>query len=196
MVNFKVENTSYPPSYFRLNLLTLTFPGDLEQAFRKNYFQNSLRQIRIALLSGICMYSLFGFLDAWLVPEAKHMLWFIRFVLFDPYILFIVLFSFSHHFKKSFAFRIMNALGGLQINIPYFCFIIDGCLNGFFHFHGFSPLLRRHKILKGILLFKFRVKNICFSLIKFRAIVESDIFRLLYINIINILGIFINEGVG
>ena len=117
MVNFKVENTSYPPSYFRLNLLTLTFPGDLEQAFRENYFQNSLRQIRIALLSGICMYSLFGFLDAWLVPEAKHMLWFIRFVFFDPYILFIVLFSFSHHFKKymQLSLSIGMLIGGLGI---------------------------------------------------------------------------------
>jgi len=117
MVDFKVEKTSYPPSAFRLNLLTLTFPGDLERAFRDNYFQNSLRQIRIALLSGICMYSIFGFLDAWLVPEAKHMLWFIRFVFFDPYILFVVLFSFSHHFKKymQLSLSIGMLIGGLGI---------------------------------------------------------------------------------
>jgi signal transduction histidine kinase len=100
MVTYKVENTTYPPGNFRINLLTLSFPGDLEKAFQDNYFQNSLRQIRIALLSGICMYSIFGFLDAWLVPEAKHMLWFIRFVIFDPYLLFVVLFSFSPRFKK------------------------------------------------------------------------------------------------
>jgi signal transduction histidine kinase len=46
------------------------------------------------------MYSGFGFLDAWLVPEAKYMLWFIRYVIFAPYILFVFLLSFTQHFKK------------------------------------------------------------------------------------------------
>jgi len=117
MVTYKVENTSYPPGNFRINLLTLSFPGDREKAFRENYFQNSLLQIRIALLSGICMYSIFGFLDAWLVPEAKHMLWFIRFVIFDPYLLFVVLFSFSHHFKKymQLSLALGMLIGGLGI---------------------------------------------------------------------------------
>ena len=112
-----MENTSYPPGNFRINLLTLSFPGDREKAFRENYFQNSLLQIRIALLSGICMYSIFGFLDAWLVPEAKYMLWFIRFVIFAPYLLFVVLFSFSHHFKKymQLSLALGMLIGGLGI---------------------------------------------------------------------------------
>ncbi len=117
MVNFKVENISHSPIDLRLNLLTLTFKGDFEQAFREDYFQKSLLQIRIALLSGICMYSIFGFLDAWLVPAAKHTLWFIRFVFFDPYLLFVVLFSFSRHFKKymQLCLSIGMLIGGLGI---------------------------------------------------------------------------------
>ncbi|MGB5747480.1 MAG: hypothetical protein WBM69_10885, partial [Desulfobacterales bacterium] len=63
------------------------------------------------------MYSIFGFLDAWLAPEAKHMLWFIRFVIFAPYILFVILFSFSHHFKKYMQLSLVlgTLIGGFGI---------------------------------------------------------------------------------
>ena len=80
--------------------MTLSFPKDIEKEFQDHYFKNSLRQVRIALLLGLALYSIFGILDAWLVPEAKHKLWFIRYVIFSPYVIFCFLFSFSRHFKK------------------------------------------------------------------------------------------------
>jgi signal transduction histidine kinase len=95
-----VPNTTNPVDNFRLNWLTLSFPGDLEKVFQDSYFKNSLRQVRIAFLVAIFFYSIFGVLDAWLVPEAKHKLWFIRFAILDPYVLAVYLFSFSRHFKK------------------------------------------------------------------------------------------------
>jgi len=101
-----VENKSFPPGKFQINLLTLSFPKDIEKEFQDSYFKNSLRQVRIALLLGLALYSIFGILDAWLVPEAKQKLWFIRFVVFDPYVIFCFLFSFSRHFKKYMQFTI------------------------------------------------------------------------------------------
>ena len=101
-----MENKSFPPGKFQINLLTLSFPKDIEKEFQDSYFKNSLRQVRIALLLGLALYSIFGILDAWLVPEAKQKLWFIRFVVFDPYVIFCFLFSFSRHFKKYMQFTI------------------------------------------------------------------------------------------
>ena len=85
---------------FKINWLTLSFSGDLEKAFLDRYFQNSLWHVRIAFLMGVFLYGFFGFLDAWMVPEAKHKLWFIRYVIFAPYGIGIFLFSFTRHFKK------------------------------------------------------------------------------------------------
>ena len=85
---------------FPINWLTLSFPKDLEEAFQDSYFQNSLRQVRIALLMGLLLYCLFGILDEWLVPEAKHKLWLIRYAIFAPYVIAVYLLSFTRHFKK------------------------------------------------------------------------------------------------
>ena len=85
---------------FRINWLTLSFSDDLEKVFQDKFFQNSLRQARFAFLLAIFFYSIFGILDAWLVPEAKHKLWFIRYAIFVPYAFSVFLFSFSRHFKK------------------------------------------------------------------------------------------------
>ena len=110
-----MANTTNPADNFRINWFTLSFPDGLEKAFQDSYFQNSLRQARIAILLAIFFYSIFGVLDAWLVPEAKYKLWFIRFAIFDPYALAVYLFSFSSHFKKYM--QISIALGVLIAGI-------------------------------------------------------------------------------
>ncbi len=97
------------PENIRINWLSLSFQGDIEKAFRKSYFNNSLRQIRIALLLGIFFYGIFGVLDAWLVPEAKRQLWLIRYAIFIPYVFILYLFSFSRHFKNYM--QILTAFG-------------------------------------------------------------------------------------
>ena len=95
-----MANKTNSADYYRINWLTLSFSGDLEKAFQDGFFQNSLRQARIAFLLAIFFYSIFGVLDAWLVPEAKHKLWLIRYAIFVPYVAVVYLFSFSRHFKK------------------------------------------------------------------------------------------------
>lgn len=85
---------------YRMNLLTLSFPGEVEEAFQEEYFQNSLRHVRIALFLAIFFYGIFGILDAWIVPEAKQQLWFIRYAILCPLIIGVYLFSYSSHFKR------------------------------------------------------------------------------------------------
>lgn len=74
----------------RLHLFTLAFTGEqtgLEAAFQTNYFVRNLRTIRWALISGLCAYSAFGALDAFMFAEAYGPLWLLRFGVVCPVIL-------------------------------------------------------------------------------------------------------------
>ncbi len=83
-----------------ISWFNLSFFGSLEDDFLEVYFQNSLKHIRMAILLAIFFYGIFGLLDAWLVPDVKNKLWFIRYAIFIPFAISIFLFSFSRHFKK------------------------------------------------------------------------------------------------
>jgi len=83
-----------------ISWFSLAFPDKLEKDFLKDYMSKSLIHNRVALLLAIFFYGIFGILDAWLVPEEKFSLWFIRFVIFIPYTALIALLSFSKIFKK------------------------------------------------------------------------------------------------
>ena len=85
----------------KVNLITLSFPRELEEAFLEDYFQRSLRHVRIALLLAIFFYGIFGILDAWIAPDVKEKLWFIRYVVFVPFAFAVFLFSFSSHLRIS-----------------------------------------------------------------------------------------------
>jgi len=95
-----VANLSLPAEKIRINLFTLSFPKEYEKAFLEQYAIDSLRQARIALALAVFFYAIFGILDAWLVPEVKYQLWFIRYVIVCPYTLLVFLFSFTRWFKK------------------------------------------------------------------------------------------------
>ena len=112
-----MANIASSQNHFHINWLTLKFPHDLEKAFQDSYFQNSLRQVRIALLMGLLLYCFFGILDAWLVPEAKYKLWVIRYAIFAPYVVAVYLLSYTRHFKKymQIAIAFGVTIGGLGI---------------------------------------------------------------------------------
>jgi len=84
----------------KLSWFSLAFPVKLEKDFLQDYLNKSLIHTRVALLLAIFFYGIFGFLDAWLVPEKMLSLWFIRYVVFIPYTALIALFSFSKNFKN------------------------------------------------------------------------------------------------
>ncbi len=101
----------------RINWFTLSFPRPLENIFLERYFYASLRQIRIASALGVFFYGIFGFLDAWLVPEAKYQLWLIRYAIICPFLCVTFFLSFSKHFKKYAQLSIASSVlaGGFGI---------------------------------------------------------------------------------
>ena len=94
-----------------LNLLTLSFPKEFEACFKAEHFKKSLRHVRIALLLSIFFFGIFGFLDAWIVPEAKYELWFIRYAVYCPFALAVLFFSYSQLFKKYMQISIASVVG-------------------------------------------------------------------------------------
>lgn len=98
------------PGKTKINCFTLSFEKSKEVCFQRDYFKNSLKHSRIALLIGLFFYAIFGFLDAVLVPEAKFKLWLIRYVIIFPYVLGVLLFSFSKKFEKSMQFSLSSSL--------------------------------------------------------------------------------------
>ena len=82
------------------NPFTLSFREDLEETFLDDYYQKSIWHVRMTLLLAIFFYSIFGVLDAWLVPTVKQELWAIRYIIFLPFVSGVFLFSFSHLFKR------------------------------------------------------------------------------------------------
>ena len=67
----------------------LRFPDDIEQQFREEYRVTTLSATRIAMALGIVLFSLFGILDIYAVPISKHFVWFIRYAVVDPILIFI-----------------------------------------------------------------------------------------------------------
>jgi PAS domain S-box-containing protein len=101
----------------QLNILTLSFPAEIERDYKEDYFRKSIKHVRIAMLLALTFFAFFGILDSWLVPDAKTKLWFIRYVIYCPSILAIYLFSFSKHFQQYMQLCIALAvlLAGLSI---------------------------------------------------------------------------------
>jgi PAS domain S-box-containing protein len=94
-----------------LNLLTLSFPKEFEAHFKETHFKKSLRHVRSALLLSILFFGIFGYLDAWIVPEAKYQLWFIRYALFCPFAMAVLSFSYSKFFKKYMQISVASVVG-------------------------------------------------------------------------------------
>jgi PAS domain S-box-containing protein len=94
-----------------LNIFTLSFPKEFESDFKDEYFKKSLRHVRTALLLSIFFFGIFGVLDAWIVPEAKYQLWYIRYAIYCPYALAVLFFSYSKFFKKYMQVCISSVVG-------------------------------------------------------------------------------------
>lgn len=84
-----------------LHLATLSFVRkDLETAFRRDFFERSVVHVRIAVLLSILVYGVFGILDAWLAPTARHWLWAIRFAWFTPLALAVFGLTFTRLYRR------------------------------------------------------------------------------------------------
>ncbi len=115
----KLENKqlSEPPESVALNPLTLGFTREqapLEKMYRDFSAHEVLKANRAALVASIAAYSLFGILDAFLVPGLKCFFWILRFAVYDTIALFLLALSFASWYRKiqQILFLILEVLAG------------------------------------------------------------------------------------
>jgi signal transduction histidine kinase/CheY-like chemotaxis protein len=90
-------------SHMTLSPITLAFKGsaaELEAPFLVHYVQNSLNQVRFAVLLGVIFYAMFGLLDYVMVPELKHKYWLVRYGIVGPTGLGLVALTYTKAFKR------------------------------------------------------------------------------------------------
>lgn len=88
------------PEDMRMNLLTLSFEGKTEDDYRHHEIKKELGQRRIGLIIAVVIYALFGFIDMLIMPEVRHMAWFVRFGLFVPLGLVVFILSYVEKMQK------------------------------------------------------------------------------------------------
>ena len=78
----------------------LRFPRDLEKLFMDDYREKSLNIIRISLVLGIALYSVFGVLDVFIAPQTKSITWLIRYAIVCPLMVASLAVSWFPFFKR------------------------------------------------------------------------------------------------
>lgn len=90
-----------PKMEFTFNIATLSFKDkNLEAAFRDDYFEKRVPHLRLDLILGILLYTLFGIHDYWAIPDVKEFAWLIRYGIACPVLVGVLIFSYSRHFRK------------------------------------------------------------------------------------------------
>ncbi|MFO7716579.1 ATP-binding protein [Desulfosarcina sp.] len=104
-----------------LHPLTLAYTGKhrpLEPRFREAYFSNSLDHLRRCKLYAILFFSIFGVLDAYVFPQQKFHLWFIRYALVCPVFLVGMVFSYSDAYR-----RLWQPINAFYIMVTGFAYV-------------------------------------------------------------------------
>jgi diguanylate cyclase (GGDEF)-like protein len=78
----------------------LRLPKGLESAFNEYYFTNTLKHIRVAFLTGIFLYAVFGIVELMLRPADRTHIWFIRYVVACPTITAGLAFTYTSGFRR------------------------------------------------------------------------------------------------
>ena len=114
-----LPSTLLGPHEMNINPFTLSFPADIEKIFRHEYYKSSLILVRVSLLAGIALYSLFGILDAELIPEMRNSIWLVRFALVVPCLIAVIIYSYQPGFERFFQqfVSLVMIVAGLGINI-------------------------------------------------------------------------------
>ncbi|MDA3814484.1 MAG: HD-GYP domain-containing protein [Candidatus Cloacimonetes bacterium] len=98
MINIKNRLPSFKE--MKLNILTLTFHGDLESNYINDYYKKSIYQVRISFFLAVLLYGFFGLLDMNLASEMRNMMWLIRFSVIVPIGLLVLVTSYAKDFDK------------------------------------------------------------------------------------------------
>ena len=98
----------------KLNKLTLSFPEKEEKLFLKQYFFDSILQVRVAFILLTFLYGIFGYLDSLMFPEYARIFHIIRFLVVVPILSLVFFLSFTKVFQKIWQVLLL------------ICFIIGG----------------------------------------------------------------------
>jgi signal transduction histidine kinase len=80
----------------------LRFPPDLEDAFQRDYFEDTLSASRIAALATILIIIVHGVLDYWAIPTNYHLAWLIRAAVMIPGVAITLGLSYAPGIRKVF----------------------------------------------------------------------------------------------
>ena len=76
------------------------FPDALETAFNAYYGTNTLKHVRVALLTGLLLYGVFGIVDLMLQPADRMHMWLIRYAVVCPAISAGLAFTYISHLRR------------------------------------------------------------------------------------------------
>jgi signal transduction histidine kinase len=76
------------------------FPKTLELAFNEYHRVNTLKHLRVALLTGLFLYTVFGIVDAMLLPADRAHMWLIRYAVVCPAIAAGLAFTYASRLKR------------------------------------------------------------------------------------------------
>jgi len=83
-----------------LNKITLSFRGSDEPKFRAQYFNDSLKQFRIAFILVTILYAAFGYIDVKIIPEYARLFHIIRYAFVIPVFMAVLILSFTPVFRR------------------------------------------------------------------------------------------------
>jgi signal transduction histidine kinase/ActR/RegA family two-component response regulator len=151
----EVENSISNNPKMKLHLITLSFYGLLETKYREDYFISSLKLFRISFISGLLFFAAFAVLDFKVLPEVARQLSFIRFLFVYPFILAVIILSYTKGFKKywQLAASATSIVAGIAIILMILI----------------SPEIEKYNYYTGIIL----ILMFCHMLIKIRFIYAS-----------------------
>lgn len=102
---------------------SLRFPEPLEAAFNDYYYTNTLKHVRVALLTGLVLYGVFGLVDLTLLSADRVHMWTIRYAVVCPIVAAGLAFTYDSRFRRFMqpALWLVMLTGGLGIvSMVYF----------------------------------------------------------------------------
>jgi len=182
------------------NKITLKFEDEKEKLFLKSYFFDSLSQLRLSLVIGAFLYSVFGFLDTIMFPEYSDFFHQIRYVFVLPFLCLVFFLTYTKIFLKlwQYLLTISFIIAGAGISVmlwylPDNYAYYSGLMLTFFAGYFFIKLRFIYATLGGwILLLIFNIGAIYFTHSSFISILNTNFF-FISANIIGMLASYNNE---
>ncbi|WP_224983655.1 diguanylate cyclase [Geomonas agri] len=81
-------------------LKSVQFPQPLESAFNEYYREKTLKHVRVALLTGLILYAVFGLVDGLLLPADRAHMWFIRYAVVCPTVIAGLAFTYCAQLRR------------------------------------------------------------------------------------------------